>query len=103
MGNSPDDIMGIMEEFKDFINNITSLIVLLSYVIIYLFIQFLIYSKFDRIVCVSKGCSDSFIKCFPTLINKVIVCENFTNINKVKQLSSSGRKYDKGKIRLQTA
>lgn len=24
MGNSPDDIMGIMEEFKDFINNITA-------------------------------------------------------------------------------
>ena len=43
----------------------------------------LIYNKFDTIVCVSNGCRNSFIECFPYLKGKTVVGENFINIKKI--------------------
>lgn len=44
----------------------------------------MIYEKFDTIACVSCGCKKSFLTCFPELVEKTVVCENFINIDIVK-------------------
>ena len=36
-----------------------------------------IYNQFDKIVCVSNGCKNSFDSCFPNLSSKTVVSENF--------------------------
>ena len=38
-----------------------------------------IYNSFNKIICVSKGCKDSFLSCFPQLEHKTMSCENFTD------------------------
>ena len=45
------------------------------------------YRPLDRIVCVSKSCKESFCRCFPTLSEKVVVCENFIDVERVRRLS----------------
>ncbi len=57
-----------------------------------------VYEIFDHIICVSNGCKNSFITCFPLLRDKVEVCENFINIESIKGTISSipplyGKKY----------
>ena len=56
------------------------------------------YNKFNKIVCVSKGCKESFINCFPKLSSKTVVCENFTNTNRIIKLSKKAKIYEKDKI-----
>lgn len=48
------------------------------------------YGKFDKIVCVSNGCKNSFVRMFPKLENKCYVCENFININEINEKISHG-------------
>lgn len=48
------------------------------------------YSFFDKIVCVSKSCKESFDSMFPNLMNKTVVCENFTNVQDILEKT----KYD---------
>lgn len=45
------------------------------------------YDGFDRIVCVSESCKQSFSQCFPSLEKKVYVCENFVNIERIQKLA----------------
>ena len=45
------------------------------------------YKGFNTIVCVSRGCRNSFLSCFPGLDDRTIVCENFINIDNVKRFS----------------
>lgn len=44
-------------------------------------------SKLNNIICVSESCSKSFISKFPSLKSKVIVCENFIDVEYIKSLS----------------
>ena len=44
---------------------------------------------FDNIICVSHSCRKSFLSCFPSLNDKVIVCENFINIDKIRRLAKN--------------
>lgn len=48
--------------------------------------------KMDRLVCVSKGTADNFIKCHPMLENKVEYCYNFQDIERIIELSSRDEK-----------
>ena len=61
-----------------------------------------IYDKFDSILCVSDGCKKSFLKCFPSLSSNVITCENFTNINVIKEKSSPSKKFKIGRFNIVT-
>ena len=45
------------------------------------------YRVFDRIVCVSQSCKESFSRCFPMLSDKTIVCENFIDVKRVRRLA----------------
>lgn len=45
------------------------------------------YDALNYIACVSESCKRSFCECFPELRDKTIVCENFTNVEKVKYLA----------------
>jgi len=48
--------------------------------------------KMNKLVCVSKGTADNFIKCHPMLANKVEYCYNFQDIERILELSSNGEK-----------
>ena len=48
-----------------------------------------VYKKFDYILCVSNGCKESFLRCFPTLKEKAIVSGNFTDIVGIKQKAAA--------------
>lgn len=48
------------------------------------------YNKFDKIICVSNGCKNSFKKMFPNLENKCFVCENFTNVDEINKKIING-------------
>lgn len=57
------------------------------------------YQKFDSIVCVSQSCANSFAKMFPSLSNKCIVCENFTNTDEIyDKLATGYREYQHNRI-----
>lgn len=47
--------------------------------------QVKVYQKFDRIICVSNSCRESFVSCFPTLKSNVISCENFTDTDRIEK------------------
>ncbi len=55
------------------------------------------FSRFDNIICVSQSCKESFISCFPTLQEKTIVCENFTDTDAVLSHSEPSIFYEDGK------
>ena len=61
-----------------------------------------IYDKFNSIVCVSNGCRNSFIECFPYLKSKTVVGENFINIQKVYSASEPAVPYRDRKYKLVT-
>lgn len=46
----------------------------------------------DKLVCVSKGTADNFIKCHPMFKNKVEYCYNFQDIDRILALSSKVEK-----------
>lgn len=46
------------------------------------------YNKFKHIVFVSEEGKDSFIKIFPEMKEKTIVCNNLVNYNKIKELAN---------------
>lgn len=61
------------------------------------------YHKFDKIVCVSKSCKNSFIRKFPKLEEKCYVCENFTNIEEISVKTKSGNvEYDMSEMNFVT-
>lgn len=64
----------------------------------YNFKQEKIFKKFDSIICVSNSCKNSFKECFPDLESKLVVCENFIDVERVKKLSKNAIIYDKEKI-----
>ena len=43
------------------------------------------YNKFDNIFCVSEGCRESFVRCFPNLREKTRVMENFIDVEAVRK------------------
>lgn len=49
-----------------------------------------IYKQFDRIVCVSEACKNSFIRMFPKLKEKCCVCENFINKKEIQEKIEDG-------------
>lgn len=51
------------------------------------------YRKFDSILCVSESCRKSFVRCFPVLEEVCMTCENFTNIEHVKELAVPAIEY----------
>lgn len=48
--------------------------------------------KMNKLVCVSKGTADNFIKCHPMFENKVEYCYNFQDIDRILELSSNDEK-----------
>jgi len=48
----------------------------------------------DFIICVSKSCRMSFLDCFPSLCDSTIVCENFTDIDTIKNQAGLGETGD---------
>lgn len=65
--------------------------------------QIIDYQQFDSIICVSKSCADSFAKMFPTLSNKCIVCENFTNTGEIyNKLEAGSREYKQNVVTFST-
>ena len=48
------------------------------------------YSRFDKIICVSKACMNSFSRMFPKLREKCFVSENFTNIEDINSQIAEG-------------
>lgn len=56
------------------------------------------YRLLDFIICVSKSCCNSFVKCFPTLENKVYVCENFIKTDEIIKKAGDGIVYPKDTI-----
>lgn len=48
--------------------------------------------KMNKLVCVSKGTADNFIKCHPMFKNKVEYCYNFHDIERILELSSNDEK-----------
>lgn len=42
------------------------------------------YRRFNYILCVSNGCRNSFVRCFPDLKDKTIVMENFTDVDLIQ-------------------
>lgn len=65
--------------------------------------QILYYQQFDSIIGVSKSCVNSFVKMFPTLTNKCIVCENFTNIGEIyRKLEAGSREYKQNVVTFST-
>ena len=54
------------------------------------------YARFDRIVCVSEGCKNSFTDKFPKLTDKCRVVENFTNADHIRRRMEAGmHSYDR--------
>lgn len=51
------------------------------------------FEKLNSIICVSDSCKNNFIECFPELRNKTIVCENFTNVDAIRNLAGAGISY----------
>lgn len=47
-----------------------------------------IYKNFNHIACVSDSCCSSFSNYFPNLEKKCITIENFTDLDRIKKLSS---------------
>lgn len=56
------------------------------------------YKMLDNVICVSESCRKNFCECFPNLINKTIVCENFINSNKILRMSNQAIEYPKDSI-----
>lgn len=52
------------------------------------------YGKFDRIVCVSESCKESFLRMFPALSEKAYACENFINVEDIHQKAKCAVSYD---------
>lgn len=48
------------------------------------------YARFDRVVCVSQGCRAGFLRKFPSLEKTTVVCENFTDTDRIDQLLTKG-------------
>lgn len=48
------------------------------------------YARFDRIVCVSEGCKNSFTDKFPKLTDKCRVVENFTDADRIRKMAKVG-------------
>lgn len=62
-----------------------------------------IYHKFDKIVTVSEGCKDKFIKAIPNLEDKVYCVRNFNNYDEIiKQSNNSPIIYDKSYFNIVT-
>lgn len=51
------------------------------------------FEKLNSIICVSDSCKNNFIECFPKLRNKAIVCENFTDVDAIRNLAGTGISY----------
>lgn len=51
------------------------------------------FEKLNSIICVSESCKNNFIECFPKLRNKTIVCENFTDVDAIRNLAGTGISY----------
>lgn len=51
------------------------------------------FEKLNSIICVSDSCKNNFIECFPKLRNKTIVCENFTDVDAIRNLAGTGISY----------
>lgn len=62
------------------------------------FRQFKDYNKFDYILCVSNGCKNSFLNIFPTLEDKTIVLENFTDCEDIHNKCHELEIYPKNRI-----
>lgn len=56
--------------------------------------QYNAFNKLDSIICLSESCKASFLECFPKLNDKAIVCENFTDIERIKRLAKNPIEYD---------
>lgn len=56
------------------------------------------YNYFDYILCVSRGCQNSFISVFPSLEKKTKVLENFTNCDDVLEKAEKPVEYDNDKM-----
>lgn len=56
------------------------------------------FEKFKRIIFVSEEGKNSFLEIFPSLKDKVIVCNNLINYNRIKQLSKEKIKLQKDKL-----
>lgn len=56
------------------------------------------YNSFDYILCVSRGCQNSFVSVFPSLEKKTKVLENFTNCDDVLKKAEKPVKYDHDKM-----
>lgn len=55
------------------------------------------YNCFDYILCVSRGCQNSFVSAFPSLEKKTKVLENFTNCDDVLKKAENPVEYNSGK------
>lgn len=64
--------------------------------------QVKLLSKMDSIICVSESCKISFSRCFPSLANKVIACENFTNVSDIRNKAANAFEYSNQKINFVT-
>jgi len=61
------------------------------------------FAQLDSIVCVSKSCVESFVKCFPSVSGKTVACENFTKVEEIRSLAGEGYPYDDGIINFVSA
>lgn len=62
-----------------------------------------VYGRFDRVVCVSEACRQSFVGKFPSLDAKTVVCENFTDVEQVRQKAELAPvTYDEAKLNVIT-
>lgn len=56
------------------------------------------FNRLDSIICVSKSCRNSFLKCFPSLRERVFACENFTNVDLIIKSLNNVIKYPSDRI-----
>jgi glycosyltransferase involved in cell wall biosynthesis len=56
------------------------------------------FSKFDHILCVSESCRLRFHSCFPALSDRTLACENFIDIEKIRNLSEPAVQYPADKV-----
>lgn len=61
------------------------------------------FDRIDTIICVSESCRKSFIRCFPSLNERTIACENFTRVDSIREMAGNGFPYLEGKINFVSA